>query len=209
MNLTVQAQDTVLTVVNDSSNLSKKVLDYEGYLITIYELKYTPRDSNYIVYFDSLMNKKALEFFCQNDTCYNYQYYNSGVLKQKTKYYPKIVDSSTPIDIIYFAQELYCENEQLISLVNNKDKESVSYYCNGVIAEKFSYCDGWLFVCGEYTSYYKNKTTKEMGNYEQGIKVGLWKYYSEKNKLMKEEIWDKGVLKETKEYDDEGNLIKN
>lgn len=37
---------------------------------------------------------------------------------------------------------------------------------------------------------------------------GVSKYYSETGVLIKEEFWVRGILKETKEYDEEGNLIE-
>jgi len=215
ISLSAFSQDTLSTTVSDSTILQKKVIDFENYSITVYELKYTPRDSIYIIYYDTLMNQKALEFFCENDTCYNYQYYESGALKQITKYYPKIVDSSTPMESIYFSQKLFCENGQLITIIEPKQKSNPTmltkrfvYYCSGNIMDEFMVDSYNFFPEGEYITYYENGNIKEKGNYEKGFKTGRWKYYSETGKLKKEEGWKKGKLEKTKEYDEQGKLIK-
>lgn len=111
---------------------------------------------------------------------------------------------------------------------------ATDYYENGIVESIGNIVDG--AKSGIWVSYYSDGIIKSEGKYtvintdevnEEGlnkilqvffdnwitlnsleVKDGKWKYFSENGKLLKEEFWEKGILKETKEYDEEGNLIK-
>jgi antitoxin component YwqK of YwqJK toxin-antitoxin module len=42
---------------------------------------------------------------------------------------------------------------------------------------------------GEYVEYHPNGLIKVQGYYEQGKKVGVWRYYDKKGTLLREETW--------------------
>lgn len=55
---------------------------------------------------------------------------------------------------------------------------------------------------GEYNQVYsENNVTKVKGQYAKGQKTGIWKYNSIGGKPTKEEVYDNGVLKETRKFE--------
>ncbi len=51
---------------------------------------------------------------------------------------------------------------------------------------------------GNYTSFYPNKSLREQGDFEKGLKQGIWKNWDASGKLIKTSYWDEGVeVKET------------
>lgn len=47
---------------------------------------------------------------------------------------------------------------------------------------------------GVYQENYANKQLKVQGTYKYGLKNGIWRYWDEAGKLVKEENWKNGVL---------------
>jgi antitoxin component YwqK of YwqJK toxin-antitoxin module len=47
---------------------------------------------------------------------------------------------------------------------------------------------------GFYKGFYANKTIKEKGHYKQGLKQGIWYYYSELGVMEKKEKYKLGEL---------------
>lgn len=55
---------------------------------------------------------------------------------------------------------------------------------------------------GEFSQVYtETKATKVKGQYTKGQKTGVWKYYSLSGKPIKEELYENGVLKETRKFE--------
>ncbi len=61
------------------------------------------------------------------------------------------------------------------------------YYSNGVLKKRALLIGGTLE--GEYVEYHSNGVIKVQGYYEQGRKVGTWRYYDKKGELLREETW--------------------
>lgn len=66
---------------------------------------------------------------------------------------------------------------------------------------------------GLYVSKYPNGSIESKGAFithrgwrKKAYKDGIWKYYNENGTLKSEELYKKGLLIETKEYDENGNL---
>lgn len=61
------------------------------------------------------------------------------------------------------------------------------YYPSGVVKKRYTLLGGELE--GEYIEYHPNGMVKVQGYYEQGQKVGRWRYFSAKGELLREEVW--------------------
>lgn len=61
------------------------------------------------------------------------------------------------------------------------------YYPNGVLKKRAIRIRALLE--GEYVEYHPNGTLKVQGYYEQGQKVGTWRYYDQNGQLLREETW--------------------
>jgi len=59
---------------------------------------------------------------------------------------------------------------------------------------------------GKWTEWHTNNVKKLEGYFIDGFRHGQWKYFNKRGNLYKEEIWDKGTLIETKEYNEDGTL---
>ena len=88
-------------------------------------------------------------------------------------------------------------------------RDYIKWHQNGNIAIYGEYC---TLGIGKDTLTLKFESISTSGTVKTSMqfnnKCNLWKYWNKEGKLIKEEFWEKGVLKETKEYDKEGNLIK-
>ena len=51
-----------------------------------------------------------------------------------------------------------------------------------------------LIKSGPYTRYFENGTLECSGTYDRGTKIGVWKYYNNKGKLIRTEQWASGKL---------------
>lgn len=77
------------------------------------------------------------------------------------------------------------------------------YYENGNMVQE-GVSGNELFFIGKIKSYHQNGIIAEEGSYSDNFcyrnkKVGLWKYYNEQGKLIKEEMYnDKGILQKPK-----------
>ena len=88
-------------------------------------------------------------------------------------------------------------------------RDYIKWHQNGNIAIYGEYCPlgiGKDTLTLKFESISTSETVKTSVQFNN--KCNLWKYWNKEGKLIKEEFWEKGVLKETKEYDKEGNLIK-
>ncbi|MCX8111977.1 MAG: hypothetical protein N3E49_02075 [Bacteroidia bacterium] len=67
------------------------------------------------------------------------------------------------------------------------DGPQEEYYPNGVVKRRYTLIDSQME--GEYVEYFPNGLIKVQGFYEQGQKVGRWRYFSPKGELLREEVW--------------------
>ena len=51
-----------------------------------------------------------------------------------------------------------------------------------------------LVKSGPYTKYFENGTLECSGTYNRGTKIGVWKHYNNKGKLIRTEQWSDGKL---------------
>lgn len=104
----------------------------------------------------------------------------------------------------------YYEDGRIKKYSQSKDSYLINYevsFCSeGELYTEIFYDSTGYSVTG----YHCNGNLRVRGRNESDYikKIGKWEYWNEKGILIKEEFWEKGVLKETKEYDEEGNLIK-
>jgi antitoxin component YwqK of YwqJK toxin-antitoxin module len=104
----------------------------------------------------------------------------------------------------------YYENGRIKKYSQSKDSYLINYevsFCSeGELYSEIFYDSTGYSVTG----YHCNGNLRARGRNESAYiqQDGKWEYWNEKGILIKEEFWEKGILKETKEYDDEGNLKK-
>ena len=70
---------------------------------------------------------------------------------------------------------------------DKEDSLHEEYYPNGVLKKRAFLVNNQLE--GEYIEYHPNGLIKVQGYYEQGKKVGIWRYYDKKGTLLREETW--------------------
>lgn len=152
---------------------------------------------------ESLFGDSAVMYESYDDETRGFQY----LMKQNLNDGKWIIywDSLRTIIAVEGFYKSQLKNGNFVYYYKNGVKNNATYWRNGKPSGKYEkyYQNGNLNVKGKYKSIKKR--------YCKGVcsrPVGKWKYWNEKGVLIKEEIWRKGILKETKEYDEEGNLIK-
>jgi antitoxin component YwqK of YwqJK toxin-antitoxin module len=151
------------------------------------------------------INVRYNSFSSINGFSENYYYINGKIEKQEISKFETIESDTIPV--FYYAK-YFCENGQKTSadicLSCNQVQDYVLHYCNGNIKLKTQWCRSSLV--GKFMKFYENgklhyegqleecNPTKDIGN-AHSIKVGEWKYYDEKGKLIKEELGNNQELK--------------
>jgi antitoxin component YwqK of YwqJK toxin-antitoxin module len=108
----------------------------------------------------------------------------------------------------YEEKTFYKDGQLRTKGVYNCGKQMYTIYANDSIPIAESNFIGMpLFKVGKYKEYYNNGTPKLDGQYvdaqnarASNIKTGVWKYWDEKGKLMKEEYYENNKLIKTEEY---------
>lgn len=131
----------------------------------------------YKVYYDNTENL-LLSQTQYGDTSIVLQYYRNGQLFRKDI-------ALNGIELIY--EERWCKNGQLVRKVDYSEEEMhiSNIYCNGNKKNEFILIG--IFPEGVFQSWYENGQLKEIGEYKDGDKIGVWKYYDENGNLIKEE----------------------
>ena len=75
---------------------------------------------------------------------------------------------------------------------DREDSLQEEYYPNGVLKKRAFLVNSQLE--GEYVEYHPNGLIKVQGYYEQGKKVGIWRYYDKKGTLLREETWSADTI---------------
>jgi len=123
-----------------------------------------------------------------------------------------IISCNDDILIDYYGRELGTNLSDTVYLKIDKRRRATVFLssCKGGMSF-IGYQDEMKEVSGfykeaEYLTYSTINIEEADGpkvekwNYYKPQKDGEWKYWNKEGELIKEEIWDKGVLKETKEY---------
>jgi len=55
---------------------------------------------------------------------------------------------------------------------------------------------------GPFTCYHPNKQLESSGQFREGLKDGIWRYWTDRGNLVKQESWSKGILKGNQLYYD-------
>ena len=63
---------------------------------------------------------------------------------------------------------------------------------------------------GTYDIYYPDKNLKEKGQFKNGLRNGIWKYWYPGGKLKQIITWDEGKMNgKMEEYDEQGNETRS
>lgn len=99
------------------------------------------------------------------------------------------------------------DNGQLVSkqIINCGKQTYTEYYNDSTIARKATQVDAIILKVGDYTEWYRNGKLKLEAHFKDdvddfNIKTGLWKYYNDQGKLIKEEYYENDELIKVKEY---------
>ena len=139
-------------------------------------------------------------------------YYHNGQVRWKDVSIMG-ADPKRPKAYQYVFTENFCENGQLISkdsINSTSIRKFTRYFCNGQKEREFTwnglnvigpwiqwYSNGKIAIEGQYPATLPLRKEREYGSTKQ---QGTWKYYDDKGKLIKEEIYKDGVVLETKNY---------
>jgi len=170
--------------IKDSNNIINLKLD------TLREINFL--DSNKFVHF--YVNKINHNFGLEEKKSKQ-----SHIIGTWTKYIDTIVIDSSLFIFSNPFPHVYLHKE-----VNNKNSlglktSSIRGYCY----EKYE--DGYMSACilndslGTLKCTWYKGILLAKGHYWDNTKNGMWQYWNKNGKLYREEIWDKGVLKDTKE----------
>ncbi len=96
----------------------------------------------------------------------------------------------------------------MLERISNCGKQRFTeYYNDTTIGALGTEIDMPLFRVGKYTQWHPNGKVSLEAEYKDGntqseanIKIGVWKYYDEQGKLIKEEYYENSVLVKEKEY---------
>jgi antitoxin component YwqK of YwqJK toxin-antitoxin module len=81
------------------------------------------------------------------------------------------------------------------------------FFKNGKIKIEGNYIDGQLN--GNWRVWNENEIVTSDETYELGKKVGDWKYYYDNGNKKSEVVFKDGLVKQTKEWDENGKLINS
>lgn len=104
------------------------------------------------------------------------------------------------------------EQQDFNILIEAKKKKTVntkSYYwfkAGSIYKTQGDYSGNLLH--GPFIQYYKEGQLKEKGAYTNGLKNGIWRYFTNTGQLRLYEEWDKGILKKSTTSFSSNNLKK-
>lgn len=90
--------------------------------------------------------------------------------------------------------------------VQDKDSIKKSYYSTGILQSVKSYQNGVLN--GVSREYYESGTLKHAINYRDDLIDGMYHTYYPHGSLWMKEVYDGGIFVGRKEYNEEGEVIK-
>jgi hypothetical protein len=136
------------------------------------------------VYFDDELTRLAYVSRVEGDSCIAWDYWRNGQLKKKTIH---LLDHDRiPI---WWSDEIYCENGQLIFKGPSPNVPGthhyITWYCSGKKKREFDHMD--FGAHGVITTWFENGKIESEEYYDNGNPVGVWKYFDENGKLVREE----------------------
>ncbi len=193
MNGMVNSQ--TITFIDDTANIR---YDTEPNDIILDSLV-NPKDFNkeyktWKVYFDHNKKQLAFESYLENDSiCIHNDYWRNGRLKRKGTFYKVTNDFFG-----WGSDETYCSNGQLLcKCCFNDDTLCIGYYCNGQKHFQYNRIEG-AYANGLYLVWHENGQKMSEVNFVKHVEEGEKKYWDEKGKLQKIEVYKEGKLIETK-----------
>ena len=161
------------------------------------EYKNGKKDGKWIKYYDP-ETPKEIKVYQDNKLCQTKTYYTNGNLesernfsngKEHGSYKRYTLEGNLKMDENY-------ENGKKVG------KQIVYYTSNLSDYIETSNYSSLGKLDGEFSQVYtETKATKVKGQYTKGQKAGVWKYYSLSGKPIKEELYENGVLKETRKFE--------
>jgi len=128
----------------------------------------------------------------------NKTWYKNGVLLRESQAF-NIDDPNSHI-----SKEYRPTGELHMEMIANSGVQPFKFYWkNGNLSQKGNILNLPLLRLGKWEEWYEDGTLKQEMFYHDSIPnhaVGTWKYYSEKGELIKEEVYEKNELIDTKEY---------
>jgi hypothetical protein len=91
--------------------------------------------------------------------------------------------------------------------INVSEKKIYTWYANHKIHSNLGAFSGYL-LHGEYEAFDLDGNLITQGNFHNGTHDGKWLFFKENGIPKKQEIWDKGVLKEQVLFNSRGEIIK-
>jgi antitoxin component YwqK of YwqJK toxin-antitoxin module len=101
-------------------------------------------------------------------------------------------DSYSQIRIIDTSQEIRADVLPFKNDPKIKNDRYYYWYFNNVIHSTQGGYNGQL-LNGHYIAFYPDKNLKEEGNFNKGLKDGIWKTWNRKGDLTNVTTWDEGI----------------
>ena len=169
---------------------------------------------NQSVYLDSNLISSFYFYEKGNIKSYHLNDYISGIIEGKEYYesgelmryeYVDLNDTSFSSKTISYDKKGNITSNLLFGAGKQK---AITYNNNGLVVEEYTFINVSLSKVGEFKFYYWDTgVLREHGFYkdsntqeESNIRVGTWRYYSEKGNLTKEKKYKNGELVGAKEY---------
>lgn len=95
----------------------------------------------------------------------------------------------------------YPGNKMAEQITFKNDKRNglwIQFYIDGSEKFKGNYIDDKKE--GVFLNYHTNGNIEVKGSYKNSLKQGIWQHFNEENKLIKEEVFERGKLKSKNEY---------
>jgi antitoxin component YwqK of YwqJK toxin-antitoxin module len=157
-------------------------------------------------------NIKSTKILNKNkDSLLSSYYYPNGKMRNRTIEYYKVTRNQW----ILIRDDSYYDNGQIkrtpIDWTSLEKQHITEFFESGKKQREFNWVNGTLI--GEFKEYFENGKLKMKGNYmnptdldptlvpsaRPSLEIGDWKYYNEKGKLIKEELYENGKLIKTTE----------
>ena len=158
----------------------------------IFIKEYEKRYTDWTIYFEKNKKKLAYKSVVKSDTCSITNYWRNGKIKSIDTYVNK-----GKYDFRLSCSDSYCQNgQQIVHWCTDANFFVTRYYCSG--KKQMEWTSNGIGVEGLIIKWYENGQKLSQGNFANNMQEGEWKYWDDKGKLLKVEIWKEGSLTETK-----------
>ncbi len=191
------AKGQTVAFIGDTTEFAYVIDDHTREIDSVVEIRVEKKlYADWKIYFDHSKRQLAFESYLENDsTCIQKDYWRNGRLKRKGKFIKgKDIDDF----FSWRCDEGYCSNGQLLfKCCFYEDTLSTGYYCNGQKHFQYKRIDG-IYADGIDLMWYENGQKMSEVNFVNHVMEGEKKYWDEKGKLQKIEIYSEGKLIKTK-----------